>query len=222
MIKIILNLPYFFMLFPNSYLFVKYLWNMTIITICESCQLAKIHRFPFERSTSRTIKPFDLIHADIWGATPIVFVNGARYFLLLVDDFSRFSWLYLLETKDEALLMFQRFQAMVERPFDTKVQCVRFNGEWVPGFLELFSYKWSSSSSLLSLYSSEKWKMWNQGLVNLSFDDNKTRFRTNDYISSVFRQDDFQSDIHKDKSSQGEIMKKNTTSKEVFFKTQAS
>ena len=35
--------------------------------------------------------------------------------------------------------------------------------------------------------------MWNQGLVNLDFDDNKTKFRINDYILSVIRQDDFQS-----------------------------
>ena len=84
-------------------------------SICESCQLAKSHRLPFQRSTSRAIKPFGLIYVDLWGAAPIVFVNGARYFLLLIDDFSIFSWLYLLETKDEALLMFQHFQAMVER-----------------------------------------------------------------------------------------------------------
>ena len=50
-------------------------------------------------------------------------------------------------------------------------------------------------------------------MVNLGFDDNKTRFRTNDYISSVFRQDDFQNGNHKDKSSQREIMKKKITSK---------
>ena len=62
--------------------------------------MAKSHCFPFERSTSRTIKPFGFIHVDFWGATPIVYVNGARYFLLLVY---------------EALLMFQCFQAMVER-----------------------------------------------------------------------------------------------------------
>ena len=54
-------------------------------------------------------------------------------------------------------------------------------------------------------------------MVNLDFDDNKTRFRTNDYISSVIRQDDFQSGNHKDKSSQGEIMKKKTTSKRSVF-----
>ena len=62
-----------------------------------------------------------------------------------------------------------------------------------------------------------KLKVWNKSLVNLGFDDNKTRFRTNDYISSVIRQDDFQSGNHKDKSSQREIMKKKTTSKRSVF-----
>ena len=57
-------------------------------------------------------------------------------------------------------------------------------------------------------------------MVNLDFDDNKTRFRTNDHISSVIRQDDFQSGNHKDKSSQGEIMKKKTTSKRRVFQDQ--
>ena len=59
--------------------------------------------------------------------------------------------------------------------------------------------------------------MWNQGLVNLDFDDNKTRFRTNYYISSVFRQDDFQSDNYKNKSSQREIIKKKKISKKSVF-----
>ena len=44
-----------------------------------------------------------------------------------------------------------------------------------------------------------RWKVWNQGLVNLGFNDNKTWFGTNDYILSVIRQEDFQSDNHKDK-----------------------
>ena len=54
-------------------------------------------------------------------------------------------------------------------------------------------------------------------MVNLDFDDNKIRFRTNDYISSVIRQDNFQIGNHKDKSSQREIMKKKTTSKRSVF-----
>ena len=59
--------------------------------------------------------------------------------------------------------------------------------------------------------------MWNQCLVNLDFDDNKTKFRANDYISSVIRQDDFQNGNHKDKSSHREIIKKKKTSKRSVF-----
>ena len=59
--------------------------------------------------------------------------------------------------------------------------------------------------------------VWNQGLVNFGFNDNKTRFRTNNCISSVIRQDDFQSSNHKDKSSQREIIKKKKTSKRSVF-----
>ena len=54
-------------------------------------------------------------------------------------------------------------------------------------------------------------------MVNLDFDDNKTRFGTNDYISCVIRQDDFQSGNHKDKSSQSEIIKKKKASKRSVF-----
>ena len=58
-------------------------------------------------------------------------------------------------------------------------------------------------------------------MVNLDFDDNKTRFRTNDHISSVIREDDFQNGNHKHKSSQEEIMKNTTTSKRRVFQDQS-
>ena len=58
-------------------------------------------------------------------------------------------------------------------------------------------------------------------MINLDFDDNKTKFKTNYHISSVIRYDDFQSGNHKDKLSQGEIMKKKTTSKRRVFQDQS-
>ena len=62
--------------------------------------------------------------------------------------------------------------------------------------------------------------MWNQGLVNLGCDDNKTRFGTNDYISSVTRQDDFQSDTHKEQNDvKGKSIRRRRSQREVFFKT---
>ena len=59
--------------------------------------------------------------------------------------------------------------------------------------------------------------MWNQSLINLSFDDNKIRFGINDYISSVIRLEDFQSVNHKDKIKLKEINKNKKTSKRSIF-----
>ena len=74
--------------------------------VCEPCQMAKSHRLPFTLSESRASQPFALAHSNLWGPTPVVGANGARYFVLFVDDHTRFSWLYLLASKDQLSLPF--------------------------------------------------------------------------------------------------------------------
>ena len=75
-------------------------------SVCEPCQMAKSHRLPFTLSESRASQPFALVHSDLWGPAPVVGTNGARYFVLFVDDHTRFSWLYLLASKDQVISVF--------------------------------------------------------------------------------------------------------------------
>jgi len=56
---------------------------------CHICPRAKQHRLPFPSSSISSTKPFDLIHVDTWGPYPTKTVNGQRYFLTLVDDYTR-------------------------------------------------------------------------------------------------------------------------------------
>ena len=63
---------------------------------CSSCQLAKSHRLPFVLSKSKSIKPFDLVHFNLWDPSPVPSVIGICYFLLFIDDYSHFTWFYLL------------------------------------------------------------------------------------------------------------------------------
>ena len=93
--------------------------------VCEPCQMAKSHRLPFTLSESRASQPFALVHSDLWGPTPVVGTNGARYFVLFVDDHTRFSWLYLLASKDQAISAFLQFKVMIETQFDTKVRMLQ-------------------------------------------------------------------------------------------------
>ena len=92
--------------------------------ICSSCQLAKSHRLPTHLSFSRASKLLELIQMDIWGLVSEKSTSGAKYFILFLDDFSRYTWFYPLHTKDQALPMFQQFKLQVKNQFDDNIKYV--------------------------------------------------------------------------------------------------
>lgn len=92
---------------------------------CSVCHLSKQKKLPFPNSTSQTQHPFQLIHCDIWGPFPVISYDGYRYFLTIVDDYSRCTWIHLLKTKSEARHHLQNFCHMVETQFNTSVKILR-------------------------------------------------------------------------------------------------
>ena len=92
---------------------------------CDTCQLAKFHRFPFPISKSIAHKPFDLVHVDLWGPYKVAYTSGAYYFLTLLDDCTRHTWVYLLHNKQQVPHHIQNFNAYVQNQFDTTIKCVR-------------------------------------------------------------------------------------------------
>ena len=63
---------------------------------CDVCALAKQRRLPFSTSSISSVRPFELIHCDIWGPYRIASLSGAKYFLTIVDDYSRFTCFFFL------------------------------------------------------------------------------------------------------------------------------
>ena len=57
------------------------------------CQFSKQIALPFNNSVSHALSHFDLIHSDVWGLSPITTQGGSRYFVIFVDDFSRYTWI---------------------------------------------------------------------------------------------------------------------------------
>jgi hypothetical protein len=58
---------------------------------CISCQLGKQPALPFNNSESIASASFDLIHSDVWGPSPILSMSGSCYFVIFVDDSSRYT-----------------------------------------------------------------------------------------------------------------------------------
>ena len=65
--------------------------------VCDACHLAKSRKVVYPSIDNRCLKPFQFLHRDIWGPSPYTDLNGFRWFLVCIDDHSRFGWLYLLK-----------------------------------------------------------------------------------------------------------------------------
>lgn len=93
--------------------------------VCDMSQFAKQRRATFSPSFSNASRPLALIHMDIWGPYSTTSVHGHRYFLTIVDDYSRFTWLILLKGKYEVQQAVQDFVLMIENQLEKKVQKIR-------------------------------------------------------------------------------------------------
>ena len=80
---------------------------------CHVCPLAKQSRLPFPIRTIHTSNCFDILHIDIWDPYKIPSLTGARFFLTIVDDFSRATWTFLLHHKTDIFHIFSTFFTMV-------------------------------------------------------------------------------------------------------------
>jgi transposase InsO family protein len=88
--------------------------------------VTKHKRQPFPRQASyRALKQLELVHRDLCGPVTSVTPGGRRYFLLLVDDASRFMWVVLLPTKAAAADAIKYVQTVAEKESDLKLQVLR-------------------------------------------------------------------------------------------------
>lgn len=92
---------------------------------CQVCFLAKQPRHSFPLSTNKASDLFDLIHCDIWGSYRVASSCGAHYFLTIVDDCSRATWVYLMVGKYEVGQLIKNFCAMVTTQFNKHVKVLR-------------------------------------------------------------------------------------------------
>lgn len=93
---------------------------------CETCIQGKITRAPFpNESQNRSSAVLDLIHSDVCGPMQTKTASGYRYMLTFIDDFSRYTKIYLLKEKSEVFQKFKEFHQLVQNQFDKKIKSLR-------------------------------------------------------------------------------------------------
>eukprot|EP00794_Sanderia_malayensis_P011553 gene11553-biopygen9222 len=93
---------------------------------CESCAFGKQNRSPFpKKSSHRCTQPLELIHSDVCGPMNEHSVGGSKYFVTFIEDFSRFTTVYMMKNKSEVLQKFKEFVALNENLTGRRIKKLR-------------------------------------------------------------------------------------------------
>jgi histone deacetylase 1/2 len=88
----------------------------------------KQRRLPFPKTAKYHAKDtLELIHGNLCGLIMPATNGGRRYFLLLMDDYSRYIWLQLLMSKDEAVAAIKKFKMRAEAESGKKLRVLRID-----------------------------------------------------------------------------------------------
>jgi hypothetical protein len=85
-------------------------------SVCDACTCTKAHQLPYQ-----------LIFSDVWGPALDSF-GQKKYYVSFIDDYSKFTWLYLLRNMSDVFKVFLEFQSLVECRFNRKI--ISIQSDW--------------------------------------------------------------------------------------------
>nr|GEW97291.1 hypothetical protein [Tanacetum cinerariifolium] len=94
--------------------------------LCSSCELGKAMQKSFHTKITPSSKSrLQLLHMDLCGPMRVASINGKIYVLVIVDDYSRYTWTHFLSSKDETPEVLIDFLRLVQRGLQAQVRVVR-------------------------------------------------------------------------------------------------
>jgi hypothetical protein len=94
-------------------------------SMCKPCQVGKLTRTQFKYKSPTSInKPLQLVHMDLCGPSRQEGTWKESYFMLIIDDYSRLTWIVFLKEKVEAFEKFKIFKALNENQIGNKLKVV--------------------------------------------------------------------------------------------------
>jgi transposase InsO family protein len=128
--------------------------------ICSACQAGKqvgVHH-PHKNIMTTGI-PLELQHMDLFVPIAYISIDGSKYCLVIVDDYSRFTWVFFLQEKSQTQETSKRFLRQAQNEFRLRIKKIRsdngtkFKNSQIEGFLEEEGIK----HEFFSPYTTTKW-----------------------------------------------------------------
>ena len=97
-----------------------------VVATCESCEWAKGQRKQISkvREDERCTAVGEEVHSDLWGKAPVESINRKLYYATFTDDFSCYTNVYFLHTKDETFEFYKHYEAWLLNQHGAKIKCL--------------------------------------------------------------------------------------------------
>ncbi len=92
-------------------------------SVCEGCVMGKQHRTKYPKGVAT--EPFELVHSDVCGPLSVNSIGGSRFFVTFIDDYSRYTYVYFIERKDQVLEKFKEFVTLARNLTGKQVKTLR-------------------------------------------------------------------------------------------------
>jgi transposase InsO family protein len=97
---------------------------------CCTCQAGKQVEIHHQAKNIMTMtRPLEMLHMDLVGPVAYISIGGTKYDLVIVDDYSCFTWLFFLQDKNEIQDVLKKFLRMTQNKFDVKVKKIRSDND---------------------------------------------------------------------------------------------
>ncbi|CAL9078937.1 unnamed protein product [Musa textilis] len=94
--------------------------------VCDACQLRKQIKTNFKsKNQISSTRPLQLIHLDLFGPIDITSLGGSKYVFVIVDDYSRYTWTYLLAHKSDCFKCFSKFCKLTQNKKGFMISSIR-------------------------------------------------------------------------------------------------
>jgi hypothetical protein len=105
--------------------------------VCDASDCAKAHQLPYSMSSRYASAPLELIHSYVW--SPAIDSFGHKnYYVSFIDNYSKFTWIYLLYHKSDVSKYFVEFHKHDERWLGHQILAIQF--DWGGEYEKLNSF----------------------------------------------------------------------------------
>src|SRR3954468_12707515 len=115
--------------------------------LCSACEAGKITKKHHAAKTiMKTTRPLELLHMDLFGPQNYASLGGNKYGLVIVDDFSRYTWVFFLDDKSKVVDIFKTFAKRAQTEYELSLKHIRsdngieFKNTHIKDFLDAYGF----------------------------------------------------------------------------------